>query len=152
MVDVQFLLEQVTSAISQVHQLLEGQIPVNVDQFFRWRSSTGRKQEERMPHFSDDDLCTKYGQVVDIDWTYFLRLGRPLRAWVAIRADALAEDARCLYPFAIQAMALDDPWNLPLCLAAVCLMEMLGFDSHPLRITLTVLDRVAAAAKVVIAL
>ena len=133
--------------ISQVHQLLDGEIPIKIQQFFRWRSSSGFRPEEEMPHFTDEVLSAKYGQVVDIDWTFYLRLGRPLRAWMAIRADAAPaeEDATCLHPFAIQAIALDDPWDLSVCLSSVFLTEMLGFDTHPLRITLAVLDRIAAS-------
>lgn len=51
-----------------------------------------------------------------------------------------------MYPFAIQAMSLADPWNLPFCQACVLLIEMLGFDSHPLRISLCVLDRLTVAS------
>ena len=128
-----------------MHQLLEGQIPIHVNQFFRWRNSGGRTQGEEIPHCIHPELSRKYGLVVDIDWTFYLRQGRPLRAWKAIQADAPAEDVRSLYPFAIQAIALEDPWNHSLCMASVFLIEALGYDSHPLRITLAVLDRVAVA-------
>ena len=81
-----------------------------------------------------------------MDWTFYVKQGRALGAWSAIRPQGLGPDAcGCVYPLAMAAMALDDPWNAALCQAVVLLTEMMGCDSHPLRITLAVLDRLAKA-------
>lgn len=123
-----------------LYQLLAGEVPVNVRQFFLWRQEGGNVEED-IPHFSRPSLCSDYGTTVSIDWTFYLRQGRPFRAFCHAPGKENKEEM-ALYPFAVQAIAQEDPFNIPVSQSCVLFIEMMSRDSFPLRLTLSVLDRI----------
>ena len=124
-----------------IHQLLVGEIPVNVEQFFKWRQP-GQKMDVLFPHFAHPELSSKHGLTAFIDWTFYLRQGRPFQAFAFASSKETRENIS-VYPFAVQAIAQEDPFNLAVAQSCVLFIEMLGYDSHPLRLTLAALDRIA---------
>jgi len=124
-----------------VHQLLAGEVPINVESFFLWRQQG--KQMELFPHFSNAELYSKHGMVTVIEWTFYLKQGRPFRTYFqAKRQEAVKMDV-AIYPFAVQGIGQEDPFNIPASLSCVLFIEMLGQSSLPLRVTLDALDRIA---------
>ena len=127
--------------VATVYDLLDGEIPVDFRKFLGWRFSSDRNTD--FPHFGHPDLCRQHGHVEKLNWTVQLKQGRPFDAFCRILAEENNKEDRCLYPFVILAIALEDPFNHQMTQAAILLTVMLGFDSAPLRITLAALDLVA---------
>ena len=130
-------------AAPTVYELLHGEIPVHVNRFFRFRNDSGgggggggslEAWQER--------LARKHASSHRIDWTFDLLSGRPVQALQQIRSVAEGFRNVSFVPFAIHALAMDHPWDLCRSQSCILLMEMLGYDPHPLRITLAVLDHI----------
>lgn len=123
-----------------IRQLLAGEVPINVNQFFKHPQKEWDVLEHpHSPRAKGGAECSYYGIVSTLDWTFYLRHSRPFRTFFHLQP--LGSHV-ATYPFAIQAMGLEDPFNKSLLQSCVLLIEMLGFNSHPFRTTLAVLDRI----------
>ena len=125
------------------YQLLVDEIPIQVNQFFRWRQHLPcTVNDEGFPNFSNLNLCSQYGNRIEmIDWTLYLQVSRPLRAFLNLQSlNGIKDSGITFYPSAILAVALEDPWNNSRVQTCVLLIEMLGYDSYPLRLCISVLD------------
>ena len=122
-----------------IHQLLVGEVPINVSQFFKQPQKEWDVLEH--PHSLRNEN-PNHGLMTKLDWTFYLRQSRPFRAFFHLQSVKLTKEDSALYPFAIQAICLEDPWNKAVLQSCVMLIEMLGFNSHPLRTTLATLNRI----------
>ena len=123
-----------------IRQLLVGEVPINVDQFFK----NPQKDWDRLEHpYSAVEELSDRGFSSPLDWTFYLRQNRPFRAFFHIQTNIkTTKKDLATYPFVIQAIGLEDPWNKSVLQSCVLLIEMLGFNSHPFRTTLNALDHV----------
>ena len=124
-------------------QMLVDEIPIHSTEFFRWRQNFPINEDD-FPHFSNSRLCSKYGiKIEQLDWTFYLQLCRPIKAFLNLKANGLVNKESAFYPFAIQALALEaHSTNRSLVQSCVLLIEMLGYDSYPLRLCIAALDTV----------
>lgn len=117
-----------------VHQLLVGELPINVEKFFKNPQKDWDLLENPQ---SPREEGSSHGLKMSLDWTFYLRQSRPFRAFFHLQSnDKLTKQDMAMYPYAIQAIGLEDPWNTTVVQSCVLLIEMLGFNSHPLRTTL----------------
>ncbi|XP_071954480.1 spatacsin-like isoform X2 [Antedon mediterranea] len=129
-----------------VYDLLQAYSPFDVSKLFLWQSTNNvaiREEDQRykMPQFSDSDLVSKYGHKEDLDFTYYLKQGRPSFAFTSFvehqielggtskKRISQAQAKACL-------IALKHFANQGIASACVAFIEMLGRDSTRLRVDL----------------
>ena len=124
-----------------IRQLLVGEIPINVNNFFKHPQKQCDLLEHHPSAREESVHETNHGLITNLDWTFYLKQGRPFRAFFYLQQNARTKKDIVTYPFAIQAIGLENPWDKAILQSCVLLIEMLGCNSHPIRSTLAVLQR-----------
>ncbi|KAK4021130.1 hypothetical protein OUZ56_003057 [Daphnia magna] len=130
-----------TAEDPSIHQLLVGEVPINVANFFKYSQKEYALLGNPHSPRAESARETNQGLTSCLDWTFYLKQSRPFRAFFHLQQTTKTKEEIATYPFAIQAIGLEDPWNNAISRSCVLLIEMLGFNAHPVRTTLAVLQR-----------
>ncbi|XP_033120551.1 spatacsin-like [Anneissia japonica] len=129
-----------------LYELLQAYLPFDMSKMFLWQSTNDLAIREpdkhhEMPHFSDSELVAKYGHKEELDFTYYLKQGRPSFAFTSFvenqfelggttkKRISQAQATACLIAlrmFACQGVAA----------GCVAFIEMIGRESTRLRVDL----------------
>ncbi|XP_052830059.1 spatacsin isoform X2 [Octopus bimaculoides] len=136
-----------------VYQLMKGNTPFDPAWLYGWQNTNTSVVEENlkvMPHFSLPELVSKYAQHEDIDFTYYLRQGRPTFAFCSFLTDEFNHGtviAQHRVQYACQiATKLAVKYFSQSQVSASCaaFVEMLGVDSILLRLLVNIGNKIVA--------
>lgn len=134
-----------------VYQLLRGNSPFDPARLFGWHSTNtvaGEDSLKVMPHFSLPELMSKYAQQEGIQFTYYLRQGRPTFAFCSFVSEEFTHgtvlashriQAACWIATKIGVKSFYQPQIAASCSAFI---EMLGGNSILLRLLVDVGNKV----------
>ncbi|CAE1307541.1 SPG11 [Acanthosepion pharaonis] len=134
-----------------VYQLLRGNSPFDPARLFGWHSTNtvaGEDSLKVMPHFSLPELMSKYAQPEGIQFTYYLRQGRPTFAFCSFVSEEFTHgtvlashriQAACWIATKIGVKSFYQPQIAASCSAFI---EMLGGNSILLRLLVDVGNKV----------
>ncbi|XP_078097319.1 spatacsin [Mustelus asterias] len=133
-----------------LYHLLQSLHPFDPSRLFGWQSvnllSTCDLSND-LPHFSCPDLVNKYSITEPLDFSYYLRHGRPSYAFATFLVQQLAKSSspkQLIQQASIEAYTLGLAHFTvpPVAAACVAFMELLGVSSFKLRIDLKVADAI----------
>ncbi|XP_078386233.1 spatacsin isoform X1 [Cetorhinus maximus] len=133
-----------------LYHLLQSLHPFDPSHLFGWQStnllSTSDLSND-LPHFSCPDLVNKYAIAERLDFSYYLRHGRPSYAFATFLVQQLAKSnspKQLIQQASIEAYALGLAHFTvpPVAAACVAFLELLGVASFKLRIDLKVADAI----------
>ncbi|GAB1610156.1 spatacsin-like isoform X1 [Argonauta hians] len=137
-----------------VYQLMKGNTPFDPAWLYGWQNTNtavvGAENLKVMPHFSLPELVSKYARQEDIDFTYYLRQGRPTFAFCSFLTDEFNHGtviAQHRVPNACHiATKLAVKYFSEGQVAASCaaFVEMLGVDSVFLRLLVNTGNKIVA--------
>ncbi|XP_078607878.1 spatacsin-like isoform X2 [Branchiostoma floridae x Branchiostoma japonicum] len=127
-----------------LYQLLQRNCPFDPSRLFGWQEmntlSSGSDCLQDMPHFSHLELVSQYAHTEDLQFTYYLRRGRPSFAFAKfLSAEMEARGSlsqRRLLRASLKAycLALRNFTQPAITASCVLFLEMLGVDSTKLRV------------------
>eukprot|EP00058_Branchiostoma_floridae_P024300 XP_002609790.1 hypothetical protein BRAFLDRAFT_78622 [Branchiostoma floridae] len=127
-----------------LYQLLQRNCPFDPSRLFGWQEmntlSSGSDCLQDMPHFSHQELVSQYAHTEDLQFTYYLRRGRPSFAFAKfLSAEMEARGSlshRRLLRASLKAycLALRNFTQPAITASCVLFLEMLGVDSTKLRV------------------
>ncbi|XP_066273752.1 spatacsin-like isoform X2 [Branchiostoma lanceolatum] len=127
-----------------LYQLLQRNCPFDPSRLFGWQEmntlSSGSDCLQDMPHFSHQELVSQYAHTEDLQFTYYLRRGRPSFAFAKfLSAEMEARGSlshRRLLRASLKAycLALRNFTQPAVTASCVLFLEMLGVDSTKLRV------------------
>ncbi|XP_072326506.1 spatacsin isoform X1 [Scyliorhinus torazame] len=133
-----------------LYHLLQSLQPFGPSRLFGWQSANLLSTSDfsnDLPHFSCPDLVNKYAITEQLDFSYYLRHGRPSYAFATFLVQQLAKSNS---PKQLIQRASIEAYNLglthftvpPVAAACVAFLELLGASSFKLRIDLKVADTI----------
>lgn len=129
-----------------LYHLIQGLAPFHPSGLFGWQSTNtlaGADLSNDLPHFSSLDLVNKYAVMERLDFSYYLRHGRPSFAFGNFLVQQLgrSKSPKQLIQQAgseVYALALASFGAPSVIAACICFLELLGLDSLKLRIDMKV--------------
>ncbi|XP_070207763.1 spatacsin-like isoform X2 [Littorina saxatilis] len=126
-----------------VYQLLRDNAPLDSKRLFGWQSTNAIAAEDGMkilPYFSHPDLVSRFAHTAKLNFTYYLKHGRPSYAFLSFLSEELEHKTSTLSPKRVHAacgvalwLAVKHFHNPQISSACVAFVEMLGTDSIVLR-------------------
>ncbi|KAK7503511.1 hypothetical protein BaRGS_00005050 [Batillaria attramentaria] len=126
-----------------VYQLLRDNAPLDCRRLFGWQSTNVTASEDGMkslPYFSHSDLVSHFAHTAKLNFTYYLRHGRPSYAFLSFLSEELDQKTTTLSPKRVQGACGIALWlaakhfhNARISSACVAFVEMLSLDSTVLR-------------------
>ncbi|XP_060709188.1 spatacsin [Hemiscyllium ocellatum] len=133
-----------------LYHLLQSLHPFDPSRLFGWQSANVLSTcdlSNDLPHFSCPDLVNKYAITERLDFSYYLRHGRPSYAFATFVVQQLAKSSspkQSIQQASIEAYTLGLAHFTVPAVAAACVafLELLGVSSFKLRIDLKVADAI----------
>ncbi|XP_067827395.1 spatacsin [Heptranchias perlo] len=133
-----------------LYHLLQSLHPFDPSRLFGWQSANLLSTcdlSNDLPHFSCPDLVNKYAITERLDFSYYLRHGRPSYAFATFLVQQLAKSSspkQLIQQASIEAytLGLAHFTAPPVAAACVAFLELLGVASFKLRIDLKVADAI----------
>ncbi|KAJ1179187.1 hypothetical protein NDU88_004423 [Pleurodeles waltl] len=129
-----------------LYHLIQALAPFHPSGLFGWQSTNtlaGADISNDLPHFSSLDLVNKYAVIERLDFSYYLRHGRPSFAFGNFLVQQLgrSKSPKELIQqagFEVYALALSSFGAPSVIAACICFLELLGLNSLKLRIDMKV--------------
>ncbi|XP_048471721.1 spatacsin [Rhincodon typus] len=133
-----------------LYHLLQSLHPFDPSRLFGWQSANVLSTcdlSNDLPHFSCPDLVNKYAITERLDFSYYLRHGRPSYAFATFLVQQLAKSnslKQLIQQASVEAYAVGLAHFTVPAVAAACVafLELLGVSSFKLRIDLKVADAI----------
>uniref|UniRef100_UPI00398F3600 spatacsin isoform X2 n=1 Tax=Pristiophorus japonicus TaxID=55135 RepID=UPI00398F3600 len=133
-----------------LYHLLQSLHPFDPSRLFGWQSANLLSTcdlSNDLPHFSCPDLVNKYAITERLDFSYYLRHGRPSYAFATFLVQQLAKSSspkQLIQQASVEAYTLGVAHFTvpPVVAACVAFLELLGVSSFKLRIDLKVADAI----------
>ncbi|XP_050400907.1 spatacsin [Patella vulgata] len=131
-----------------IYQLLQDNAPFDVRRLFGWQNSNtlaGEDCRKVLPYFSQPELVSQFAYSEKIQFTYYLKQGRPCYAFLSFLAEELAPGTSTINNKRIQTACGISLWvavknfnRAQIASSCVAFVDMLGQDSVTIRTFLQV--------------